>query len=127
MTPSNPCVALQLRQLIFYHLDNDLLQNALFLAGRLHGLEPRNPDTGHLLALCHLKQGQFKAAYDYSKDTRLRGSHLGCAYVFAQACLALERYQEGITALERCRSSWAPRNHWSEPSGEDFDFDKTWT
>jgi anaphase-promoting complex subunit 3 len=114
MTPSNPFVAAQLRQLIFYHLDNDLLQNALFLAGRLYGLEPRNSDTCHLLALCHLKLGQFKAAYDYSRETRLKASHLGCAHVFAQACLALERYQEGIGALEKCKSSWTHRNHWSK-------------
>lgn len=114
MTPTNPLVAAQLRQLIFYHLDNDLFQNALFLAGRLYGVDPRNPDTNHLLALCHLKLGQFKAAFDYSKEIRLRANHLGCAYVFAQACLALERYQEGIAALERCKSSWLPRNHWSK-------------
>lgn len=114
MTPTNPFAASQLRQLIFYNLDNDLLQNALFLSGRLHGLDPRNPDTSHLLALCHLKLGQFKAAYDYSRDTRLRGSHLGCAYVFAQASLVLERYTDGVAALERCRNSWQARNHWSE-------------
>ncbi|KAF2431379.1 protein bima [Tothia fuscella] len=116
MSPANPFAAAQLRQLIFYNLDNDLLQNALFLSGRLYALEPRNPDTSHLLALCHLKLGQFKAAYDYSKDTRLRGSHLGCAFVFAQACLALERYTDGITALERCRNSWEARNHWNKHS-----------
>lgn len=114
MPPANPFAASQLRQIIFYHLDNDLLQNALFLAGRLHGLDPRGADTAHLLALCHLKLGQFKAAYDYSKDTRLRASHLGCAYIFGQACLALERFQEGIAALERCRDKWTPFNHWSE-------------
>jgi len=114
MSPSNPLVASQLHQLIFYHLDNDFLQNALFFAGRLHGLEPRSPDTAHLLALCHLKLGHFKAAYDYSRDSRLRGNHLGCAFVFAQACLALERYQDGTVALEKCRGLWAVRNHWSK-------------
>lgn len=114
MAPSTPLVASQLHQLIFYHLDNDFLQNALFFAGRLHGLEPRSPDTAHLLALCHLKLGHFKAAYDYSRDSRLRGNHLGCAFVFAQSCLALERYQDGAVALEKCRGLWAVRNHWSK-------------
>ncbi|KAE9964809.1 hypothetical protein EG328_002811 [Venturia inaequalis] len=116
MAPSTPLVASQLHQLIFYHLDNDFLQNALFFAGRLHGLEPRSPDTAHLLALCHLKLGHFKAAYDYSRDSRLRGNHLGCAFVFAQSCLALERYQDGAVALEKCRGLWAVRNHWNQHS-----------
>lgn len=106
----NPHTAAQLRRLIFYHLDNDLLQNALFFAGRLHGLDPRGGDAAHLLALCHLKLGQLKPAYDYSREKGFRGHHLGCAYVFAQACLSLERYQDGILALERSRGQWAARN-----------------
>jgi len=126
MSPSNPQATAQLRRLIYYNLDNDLPQNALFLAGRLHGLDPRSADTAYLISLCHLKLGHFRAAYDYSKDTRLRSSTsstsvsasalLGCAYVFAQACMALGRYEEGVTALERCRSAWAGKNHWNRHS-----------
>ncbi|OCL00010.1 TPR-like protein [Cenococcum geophilum 1.58] len=116
MSPSNTCVAAQLRQLIYYHLDNDLVQNALFLAGRLHGLEPRSPDAAHLLALCHFRLGRLKAAYDYSRDKGLRGQHLGCAYVFAQACLGLERLADGIGALDRARGLWGGRNHWNKHS-----------
>lgn len=127
MSPSIPLVASQLHQLIFYHLDNDFLQNALFFAGRLHGLEPRSPDTAHLLALCYLKLGHFKAAYDYSRDSRLRGNHLGCAFVFAQACLALERYQDGTVALEKCRGLWAVRNHWSKLRRLEVDCHRVWT
>lgn len=126
MSPSNPQATAQLRRLIYYNLDNDFLQNALFLAGRLHGLDAKSADTIHLVALCHLKLGHFRAAYDYSKDTRLRSSTssssgsasatLGCAYVFAQACLALGRYSEGISALERCRGVWISKNHWNKHS-----------
>ncbi|OCL14176.1 TPR-like protein [Glonium stellatum] len=116
MSPSNTCVAAQLRQLIYYHLDNDLLENALFLAGRLHGLESRSPDAAHLLALCHLRLGRLKAAYDYSRDKGLRGQHLGCAFVFAQACLGLERLADGIAALDRARGLWGGRNHWNKHS-----------
>ncbi|KAF2103785.1 TPR-like protein [Rhizodiscina lignyota] len=116
MSPSNPAVAPQLRQIIFYHLDNDLTQNALFVAGRLHALDPRNGDSIHLLALCHLRLGRMKAAYEYSRDRAVRGSHLGCSYVFAQACLALEQYSDGIMALERSRGQWAMRNHWNKHS-----------
>jgi anaphase-promoting complex subunit 3 len=114
MSPQQSVVVQQLRQQIYYHLDNDLLQNALFLAGRYHGLDPRSADAAHLLALCNLKTGQLKAAYDYSRDRALRAQHLGCAYVFAQACLGLELYADGINALERSRGLWAARNHWSE-------------
>lgn len=113
MSPSNPCVAAQLRQIIYYHLDNDLTSNALFAAERLHALDPKSADAVHLLALCHFKLGRVKAAYEYSREKAVRPQHLGCAYVFAQACLALEKYSEGIAALERCEGLWKARNHWS--------------
>lgn len=34
--------------------------------------------------------------------------------MFAQACLALEKHSEGITALERSRTLWLPRNNWNK-------------
>lgn len=111
---SPPGVPAQLRQLIHYHLDNGFYENALFLAGRLHGLEPRNPDACHLLALCNLRLGRYKAAHDYSKHKPHQPQHLGCAYVFAQACLGLERYEAGAHALEKVRGQWVGRNHWSK-------------
>ena len=114
MSPANPHVAQQLRQLIYYHLDCNLLRNALFFAGRLHAYEPRASEAAYLLALCHLRLGQYKAAYDSSKNSGSRGTHLGCSYVFAQACLALEKHGEGITALERSRTLWLPRNSWNK-------------
>ncbi|KAF2464329.1 TPR-like protein [Lindgomyces ingoldianus] len=116
MSPSPPGVAAQLRQLIHYHLDNGFLENALFLAGRLHGLEPRSPDAAHLLALCNLRLGRYKAAYDSSRPKGCQGQHLGCAYVFAQACLGLERFVDGAFALEKARGLWAGRNHWNKHS-----------
>ena len=119
LSSTNPCIAAQLRQLIFYNLDNDLLQNALFLAERLHALDPRSADSIHLLALCNLRLGRYKAAYDCSKERGwARGSHPGCTYVFAQACLALELHTDGIAALERAiergRGPCFGKSHWSE-------------
>lgn len=110
----------QLRQLIHYHLDNGFLENALFLAGRLHALEPRNADAAHLLALCNLRLGRYKAAFDCSKPKGMQSQHLGCAYIFAQACLGLERYDLGAQALEKARGLWAGRNHWSKRFGGVF-------
>lgn len=110
MAPTVLQLSTQLRQIIYYHLDNDLLNNAQFFAERLHGLEPRNPDALHLLALCHHRLGEHKTAYDYIRPIALRGSHLACSYVFAQVCLVLRKNAEGITALERVRSLWDGRN-----------------
>ncbi|KAF9736868.1 hypothetical protein PMIN03_007281 [Paraphaeosphaeria minitans] len=106
----------QLRHLVHYHLDNGLFENALFFASRLHAQEPRNGDAAHLLALCSLRLGRYKAAYDYAKPKGHQPQHLGCAYIFAQACLALERYDAGVQALDKSRGLWAGRNHWNKHS-----------
>ncbi|KZF21690.1 TPR-like protein [Xylona heveae TC161] len=116
MPPTNPFVVNQLRHLIYYNLDNNLFRNALFLAGRLHAYEPRSSEAAYLVALCYLGLGQLKAAFDYSRSPGARGTHLGCSYIFAQACLGLERYAEGIAALERSRGLWSGRNHWNKHS-----------
>ncbi|EAW06362.1 anaphase promoting complex subunit bimA [Aspergillus clavatus NRRL 1] len=116
MSPSISHISSQLRQLIYYHLDNNLARNALFLAGRLHAYEPRTAEASYLLALCHLQNGQVKAAYDYSRNFGSRGTHLGCSYVYAQACLDLGKYLDGVTALERSKSLWSSKNHWSKHS-----------
>lgn len=115
MAPTIIHLSAQLRQLIFYQLDNNLLKNALFIASRLHALESRNQDSIHLLALCHQRLGHHKTAYDHTKNAALRGAlHLGCNYVFAQACLAIGKIPDGIHALERVRPLWDGRNASSE-------------
>jgi anaphase-promoting complex subunit 3 len=116
MLPPDADVAAQLRHQIFYMLDNNYLDNALFAAGRLHALDPRGADAAHIFALCHLRLGRLKAAFDYARDKGARGQHLGCAYVFAQACLGLEKYHEGLSALDRARHTWMGKNNWSESS-----------
>lgn len=114
MTPTtNPHIPSQLRQLIYYHLDNNLLRNALFLAGRLVAYEPRNSEAAYLLALCQLQSGQAKAAWDSTRIHASRGTHLGCCYIYAQACLDLGRCMEGITALDRSKAAWQNRSTWS--------------
>lgn len=110
MAPSNTCVTNQLRQLIHYHIDNSLFKNALFLAERLVAYDHRSTESQYLLSLCHFRLGDIKSAYEYSKSGGSRGTHLGCAYVFAQASLSLERYKDGIVALEKSRGLWGGRN-----------------
>ena len=114
MSPVNNHITNQLRQLIYYNLDCNNLQNALFLAGRLHAYEPRASEAAYLLALCYLRLNQFRAAYDYSKNSGSRGTHLGCSYIFAQACHGLEKYSEGVTALERSKTLWAGKSNWNK-------------
>jgi anaphase-promoting complex subunit 3 len=110
------CIAGQLRQLIYYNLDNNLIRNALFIAGRLHAYEPRSSEAAYLLALCHLQSEQTKAAYDYSRTAGSRGTHLGCSYVLAQACLELGKYVEGIAALDRSKALWTSKSNWNKHS-----------
>ena len=114
MAPSISHIATQLRQLIYYHLDNNLLRNALFLAERLVAYESRSPEAAYLLALCQYQSGLTKASWDSSRAFGTRGSHLGCAYVYAQSCLELGRYVEGLAALERTKHIWQSKNHWAQ-------------
>ncbi|KIW29575.1 uncharacterized protein PV07_05382 [Cladophialophora immunda] len=114
MAPTQPHIAAQLRQLIYYHLDNNLLRNALFLASRLVAYEPRSPEAAYLLAYCQFQSGFLKAAWDTSRAAAVKGIHLGCSYIFAQCSLELGRILEGLTALEKCKHHWQNRNTWSQ-------------
>ena len=99
MAPTPTAISGLLKQVIHYHLDNASYDNALFFAERLTAQDPRSSESTYLYALCHLRLSDFRSAYDVSKPIGYRGVHLGCAWVFAQACLALDRYKVGISAL----------------------------
>ena len=114
MSPSGPHIIGQLRQLIYYHLDCNLPRNALAFSERLRGYEPKSSEAAYLEGLCHLRLGQPTAAYHSTKIHGTRGTHLGCSYVFAQACLGLERYLEGISATEKSKAHWLGKSNWSE-------------
>lgn len=109
MAPTTTATSGLLRQVIHYHLDNSCPENALFFAERLTAQDPKSSDSPYLYALCHLRLRDYRSAYDVSKPLGYRGVHLGCSWVFAQACLALERYRDGITALEKSRGNWSQR------------------
>ena len=114
MPPSSPHIVNQLRQLIYYHLDCNLPRNALAFSERLRGHEPKSSEAAYLEGFCHLRLGQLSAAYHSTKLHGTRGTHLGCSYVFAQACLGLERHLEGITATEKSKAHWLGKSNWSE-------------
>ncbi|KXJ97477.1 hypothetical protein Micbo1qcDRAFT_8106 [Microdochium bolleyi] len=110
MAPSSSVVSAQLRQVVHYHLDNLSYDNALFFAERLVAYDPRTSESVYLLALSHFRLGDYQSAYEISKAVGHRGGHLGCTFLFAQTCLLLERYKEGISALERARTSWSSKS-----------------
>jgi anaphase-promoting complex subunit 3 len=114
MPPQMSCVSSQLRQLIHYHIDNNLLQNALFFSERLAAYDLKSSENAYLLSLCHLRLGDNSSAYEYSKLGAHKGAHLGCAYVFAQACLALDKYKDGIMVLEKSRGLWSGKNNFGK-------------
>lgn len=91
-------------------LDCELNDNALFLVDRLHARDIGNAVWVHLRSLCCLRLGRYAAARDYSMDKAVNEQHAGCAYVFAQACLHLKLYRDGISALERIKISPRPKH-----------------
>ncbi|KAG6007109.1 hypothetical protein E4U54_000059 [Claviceps lovelessii] len=111
MAPNPAAVGGLLRQVIHYHMDNASYGNALFFAERFVAQDPKASDSACLYALCHLRLGDARSAYDVAKPLGCRGVNLGCAWVYAQACLALEKYKDGIVALEKSKSLWSQRCH----------------
>jgi len=109
MAPTSAAIAGLLKQAVYYHLDNLSYHNALFFAERLHAHDQRSAESTFLLALSHFRLGDSRSAYEVSKPAGCRGVHLGCSYIFAQACLDLERHKDGITALEKARPLWAAK------------------
>ncbi|KXX73288.1 Protein bimA [Madurella mycetomatis] len=109
MAPNSAAIASLLKQTVHYHLDSLAYQNALFFAERLHAHDPRSPESAYLVALCHFRLGDSRSAYEVSKPAGSRGVHVGCAFILAQSCLDLERYKDGITALEKARPLWGSK------------------
>ncbi|KAK8151018.1 anaphase-promoting complex subunit cdc27 [Beauveria asiatica] len=88
-------------RLVYRFLDCDLVENSLFLLDRLYAQTPSNKSWIHLRSLCCLRLARYAAAHEYSQHEAIHGNHIGCAYVFAQACLELKLYRDGILVLER--------------------------
>lgn len=110
MAPNSSAIGGLLRHVINYHIDNSSYTNALFFAERYVAQDPKSTEAAYLVALSHLRLGDYRSAYDLSKPYGYRSIHQGCVWVFAQACLALERYKEGITAMEKSKPGWAHKN-----------------
>ncbi|CAK7268499.1 anaphase-promoting complex subunit cdc27 [Sporothrix epigloea] len=114
MAPISTVVTGLLRQAVHYHLDNSAWSNALFFAERLSAHDARGNESAYLLALCHLRLADYRSAYEVSKPLGYRGLHLGCAFVFAQSCLALERFRDGALALEKSKNLWLHKSHFGK-------------
>ncbi|KKA28287.1 hypothetical protein TD95_001842 [Thielaviopsis punctulata] len=103
MAPSNMAISGCLRQVIYYHLDNFSYGDALFFAEKLSAQDPRSPESAYLLALAHFRNGDFRSAYDASRSHATRGTSVCSSWIFAQSCFHLERWRDGINALEKIR------------------------
>ncbi|PHH53553.1 Protein bimA [Ceratocystis fimbriata CBS 114723] len=110
MAPSNTAISGCLRQVVYYHLDNFSYENALFFAEKLSAQDPRSPDSSYLLALAHYHNADFRSAYEVSRSHAARGTNICSAWIFAQSCLQLERWRDGINALEKIRNVVVQRN-----------------
>ena len=97
---TKPHIHEHFQQIIWYSLDNNLINNALFVAERLLALNDRDQSSRHLVGLCMLRAGRASSAYNITLHHR----HLGCSYVFAQSCKELGKYREGLVALQNCLS-----------------------
>ncbi|CCF34780.1 tetratricopeptide [Colletotrichum higginsianum] len=107
MAPTSAAITGLLRQVVYYHVDNNAYESALFFAERLSAQDPKSSESAHLLSLCHLRLGDHRTAFEVSRPSASRGSNLGAAWVFAHACMKMERYKDGINALEKAREKWA--------------------
>lgn len=96
----------QLRSIIIYGLDNDLIPSAEFAAERLVETGDENLDSVHLYGIVLLKKNRFKAAFNATANKL----HVGCSYVCAKAALKLEIGSEGIAALLSTQSIWDNNN-----------------
>ncbi len=82
---------------IWHALDLGQTQNAVFLAQVLLSKGPTNSNR-YILALAHLRAGGVHVARSVAAPAK---GHLPCAYIYAQCCLQLQRYQDGLRWLER--------------------------
>lgn len=82
-----------------------LHSNAIFLSERLYA-EFRSLSNLHLLASCHVQNGQYKHAYNLllanAKDWKgtVTESALLVHYLFAVCCCKLQKYKEAESSLE---------------------------
>lgn len=93
-----------LRQLVWQALDYDMLDSAEVNAERLLAENPQDEEARHLLGLALYRQGRYRAAAEVVNREGVR--HIGCVYVYAQCCLKLKLYAQGIRAIERRRGQW---------------------
>lgn len=95
----------ELQPTIVYCLDHDLTSTAEFTAERLIAQDPDTPESAFLYSLVLYKEDRFKAAYNAS--SLYCTTDVNCSYVFAKACLHLDRKPDGISALTKTLPLWS--------------------
>lgn len=91
-----------MEQAILYSLDNGFLDSAVLLSEQLYYTDLLSSHARFLHGLCLFRAREFQKAHLLTHNVR----HLGCAYIFAQTCLVLKRYKQGISALVAVQAMW---------------------
>ncbi|SPO02857.1 uncharacterized protein DNG_05534 [Cephalotrichum gorgonifer] len=105
-TGNTASVKRTLQEVIYYHLDNYLLNNALFFAERLVAFDPQSTHARRLLGLCHFRLNDYHSATETLNPVLIKHPDLACTWIYAQSCFALKKYKDGAAALEKSRSLW---------------------
>ncbi|CAI2171944.1 17875_t:CDS:10 [Funneliformis geosporum] len=95
-----------LENMICNSLENHLYRNATFLAERLFAQDITNENSRFLLATCHYRSGQQKAAHTILNNAE----SINCKYLFARCCLDLDKAEEGKEKLLTIVSGLETRN-----------------
>lgn len=88
---------------IWQCLDLDLLDGAEFLAEQLVA-NSDTPDTRFMLGYVQSRRGQHSSAI-ITCEGHIE-QHVGCLWVFSQACLKLDEISRGLKALDSNRALW---------------------
>lgn len=106
--PDHEYLRLYLRLVVVHSLDNYNIKNAEFAAERLLAIDPDDLDSLHLYCHTLFRQRRFMAVYNRAQGTR---GHTGCAFLFAQLCLELQKFKEGVFVLLRELPHMANHGH----------------
>ncbi|KAK9704531.1 anaphase-promoting complex subunit cdc27 [Basidiobolus ranarum] len=85
----------QFKSLIWYSLDHDLKENAIFFAERLHAYATLDEETQYLLAKCLFREKKYLSAYQVLRSS----PSFSCKFLLARCCLHLNKLEEAEKLL----------------------------
>lgn len=101
-------MAALLKSLVHHFMAISLYENAIFYAERLY-YESSTAETLHLLALCYYRMGKVNQTYLLLRDGSHRMSSADNRYLYALACIALDKLYEAESALQYVDKNGLPK------------------